>query len=1481
MRTHPTTPGWHQSLFLLGSLAILLSTSLLVGLRGGSSLGADRAVGFEPKAFAVVKARVVVSPEEVLDEGRVIIRNGLIVAVGKDVEIPSDAEVIDAAGLTVYAGFIDAATSDGIDANKLPAPPGSRPIDFGRSSLAATPPDNRKSLTPDFLAADALKLEAPQLENRRKLGFTAVHLVPSGRIASGLGALISTSGTPQRESLLASPTVAELQLFAPGSSGYPATLMGAFAHLRQAFSDANHHALQLRLYGERVAGVERPAHDAGLDALHELLQKRRTPFFFAHGVDDVRRALAFSEEHQLKPIVWGGRDAFQCVDELKQRAIGVVARLDFGDEPKIETDQNASSLDPKKKEPLRVQQDRRDRWKERVAGLAALPAAKIPFAVSSEGMKEPADVFKSLRLAIKSGLPRDAALAALTRDAAVLLGQQNRLGTLTPGKLAHVVVMTGAFDDERSRVRFVFADGIKFEYHKDALPLPPGSTAGNELNLTGLWNIEIESADGKVPAQLDLRQAQQGISGVFHSSQGDGKVTSGKIADKKLELVVAIGVGAQSLELKLAADVNPEQRDALAGTLKSAFGGATKWTATRKPALPPSETKPEAGKNPVQLTLDDGTPPANAKPGDPAAKAAIELPTELDSDRRRRGAPTHGNLFVKNGIVFVSGREFVSNTSIAIKQGKIAAIGADLKPDDGVEVLDAAGRYVTPGLIDTHSHIMFADGLGGVNEATMSIVPEVRVKDVVRSDDVASYRARAGGLTTARLLHGSANTIGGQDAVVKMKFGEPSRNQILRDNPQGVKFALGENVKFQTNRFPNTRLGVEATINRAFMEAADYRRQWIAHNAAVAKLPAEAARPMPPRRDLRLEAIAGILDHQIFIHSHCYRADEILMLLRVTSNVGVRVWSLQHVLEGFKVAPEIVAHGASCSTFSDWWAYKVEAYDATPYNLALLQEAGANVVIKSDDAELIRHMYVEAAKAVRYGGLSPEAALRTITLNSAKELGIADRVGSIDVGKDADLAIFSGHPLSALSRCEYTIIDGEVLFARATQPSAMSSAAAAASGQPVALAMPTAEVRAKKLDLAPSPSNRYALVGATVHPVDADDIADGTLIIDGDKITGVGDRLKVQVPTDTKVIDVTGLHVYPGLIDAGTTVGLIEIGKVRETHDDRESGLFQPDLRAAVAVNADSELIPVARAGGITSILIRPSGGIISGQASIIKLDGWTVPEMTMNLEAGLQITWPQGKDSEKPIEELREFFAQGRLYDQIARGQKSAAGDQKADVGGQRSGIVDPRYESLGPYLRGEKPIFVEANTRQEIAEALLFAEKEKLKIVITGGLDAWKLADELKKRDVPVILGPVMHAPVSDYDPFDAPYAAAGRLHEAGVTFCIRSNHGPNSRNAPFEAGMAAAYGLPVDVALKSVTLSAARVLRMEDRIGSLTAGKLANVIVTDGSPLQQTSQYKAIFVNGRPYAAESRHTRLYEKYRGRLQEVRGKQGQPVVGQ
>jgi imidazolonepropionase-like amidohydrolase len=711
--------------------------------------------------------------------------------------------------------------------------------------------------------------------------------------------------------------------------------------------------------------------------------------------------------------------------------------------------------------------------------------------------------------------------------------------------------------------------------------------------------------------------------------------------------------------------------------------------------------------------------------------------------------------------------------------------------------------------------------------------------------------------------------VGGQDAVVQLKHGDSASDHLFPGALSGVKFALGENVKFRTGRFPNTRLGVEATLQRAFVEALEYRRQWQEYDRAVKQAGDQADQLLPPRRDLRLQALAEILSQEKFIHSPCYRSDEILMLLRVASHHGIRVRSLQHVLEGYKVAPEIVAHGASCSTFADWWAYKVEAYDAAPQNAALLHEAGANVVIKSDDAELIRHLYLEAAKPVRYGNFPADAALSLVTLNSARELGLSDRIGSLEVGKQADLAIFNAHPLNSFARCEYTLIAGEPYFVREKQPTAMSAAAQSRTAKRAEWTVPQTDQRRLPVDLAAAATGRVALVGATVHPVDAPDLPVGTVLVEQGRIAAVS--AGEVVPEGWPVIRLDGLHLYPGLIDAGTTVGLVEIGKVVETHDTAEIGLFQPDLRAVVGVNPDSELIPVARAGGITTALIRPNGGVICGQASVIQLGGWTAPEMAVLEEAGLQINWPGARDRKDLFDQLRDWFRAARVYDQA----RSAA----AEAGGLPR-LIDPRYEALRPYVRGEKTVFIQADTRQHIHEALAFAEQEKLKLVLCSGTDAWKLASKLKERDVPVIVGAVMRKPVEDYDPFDAPYANAGRLHEAGVRFCIRSDNPSNSRNAPFEAAMAVAYGLPEEAGLRSVTLAAAEILGLGDRCGSLSVGKRADLVILDGSPLQITSQVKGVFIGGKPFAPTSRQTELYEKYRRRLHEVRAERPGVVAG-
>jgi imidazolonepropionase-like amidohydrolase len=383
---------------------------------------------------------------------------------------------------------------------------------------------------------------------------------------------------------------------------------------------------------------------------------------------------------------------------------------------------------------------------------------------------------------------------------------------------------------------------------------------------------------------------------------------------------------------------------------------------------------------------------------------------------------------------------------VLVRDGKIAAVGKDVALPAGAKRIDARGRYVLPGLIDAHSHTAGES----INECTHSVTAEVRMADVVDRNDPNIYRELAGGVTTINLLHGSCNAIGGQNVVLKLRWGAASpEDMFFRAAPPGIKFALGENPKRSNfrvpgqDRYPGTRMGVEVVIREAFEKAKAYRREWQEYERTAKAAGATAAAPLAPRKDLQLEALLEVLDGTRFVHAHCYRSDEILMLIRLADELGFKVRTFQHVLEGYKVASEIARHGAGASTFSDWWAYKMEAYDAIPYNAAIMAAKGVNVSLNSDSDELARRLYWEAAKTVKYGGVSELEALKMVTLNPAWQLGVERYVGSLEVGKDADIAIFSAHPFDPATRVETTLVDGQVRFDRSRDLAARQTAPAA------------------------------------------------------------------------------------------------------------------------------------------------------------------------------------------------------------------------------------------------------------------------------------------------------------------------------------------------------------------------------------------------------------------------------------------------------
>ena len=387
-------------------------------------------------------------------------------------------------------------------------------------------------------------------------------------------------------------------------------------------------------------------------------------------------------------------------------------------------------------------------------------------------------------------------------------------------------------------------------------------------------------------------------------------------------------------------------------------------------------------------------------------------------------------ILIQNATVMTVSHGTIEHGSVLIKDGKIAEVGQSIKAPAGAQVIDASGQFVIPGIIDCHSHI----AAESINEGSVSVSSMVTMEEVLDPDDMDIYRDLAGGVTSANILHGSANSIGGQTLVIKLRWGQPASKLPFEGAMPGIKFALGENPKRsnfsipgQPRRYPATRMGVEETIRGAFSEARDYKKAWDDYNKRVAS---GEKNLIPPRRDLKLEPLVEVLEGKRYVHSHCYREDEILMLLRVAKEFGFKVRTFQHVLEGYKVADELAAAGVGASTFSDWWAYKVEAYDAIPYNAALMTRRGVVVSINSDSAEEATHLNQEAAKSMKYGGLSHDEALKMVTLNPAMQLGIDKRVGTIDVGKDADLAIYNHDPLSAYAVVQKTLIDGRVYFDR-------------------------------------------------------------------------------------------------------------------------------------------------------------------------------------------------------------------------------------------------------------------------------------------------------------------------------------------------------------------------------------------------------------------------------------------------------------------
>lgn len=863
-----------------------------------------------------------------------------------------------------------------------------------------------------------------------------------------------------------------------------------------------------------------------------------------------------------------------------------------------------------------------------------------------------------------------------------------------------------------------------------------------------------------------------------------------------------------------------------------------------------------------------------------------------------------GTMLIQNiDSVWTAAGEILTDTDILIRDGVVREIGRNLSAPRGAEVLDASGLTAIPGFVDEHSHIAMTT----YNECTEPIIPETRVIDQLQPDDFGIFRALTGGVTTAQVLHGSCNPIGGQSAIIKPRWGLTDQRQFLvQGAPQTVKFALGENVTRKNwggggapQRYPYSRQGVEALYVQAFTAAEAYRDEWDRYRDDP------GAFRTPPRTDHRLEALVDILEGDIRVHAHSYRADEILMLIGIAERFGFQIDAFTHALEAYKVADEIREHGAGASTFSDWWHYKLEAFDAIPHNVAILHQQGVLASLNSDSEELQTFALYEIMKPVKYGGVSREDALRMYTLYPAMQLRLDDRVGSIEVGKDGDIVLLSGDPFDTSTRVEKTVMDGLLYWDRAREEeyrrypmrSAPTVASSAVAAIPWATARALADDEAWTVrsgadragagadageagEAGPSEplggtgeqTETFALVGATVHTAVGEPIENGVVVVRDGRIEAVGAAGAVTVPSDARRVDVGGQHVFPGMTDLSTELGLQEVGQVATASDQREVGKFNPHLRSMIGLQPHSVTYNVARANGITTAITHQSGGVIPGAGSLIQLKGDTPQRLSIADRAAMVINFPRpsGDAWEDPslegddLEDLVALFRRATRFVDVPTTRDVPDRPFEAQVhGGERLML-----ESLVPVVTGEMPAFFRVNRERDIRSLLLFLDEfPRVNAVIVGGADAHRVVDELAGRSIPVVLTTGLGVTGDRDEPHHSAWSNAATLHQAGVPVAFSSGSVADVRNLPYQAARHWAYGLPRDVALQGVTLTPARILGVAGELGSIEPGKRADLVVADGDILQITTNIQRVWVGGEEVdPRDNKHHELYLEFRDR---------------
>jgi imidazolonepropionase-like amidohydrolase len=925
-----------------------------------------------PAQYAFKNATIVVDAQTALENAMIYIKNGVIESVGKDLQIPAGTFVYDLKDKRIYPSLIDIYSDYGLP--ELVRAAGGR--GFGSVPQLETNKkgafDWNQAIKPEVDATNDFKVNAVKAEEMRKLGFgsAAVHS-PDG-IVRGTSAFVSFGDGRENEVLLKGKASAHYSLDKGTSTqSYPVSAMGSVALLRQTYYDAE-------WYKKGGSSQER---NLSLDAFNEM--QTLPQIYDANDKLGILRGDKIAKEFGVQYIYKGIGDEYQRIDEIKATNSSLIVPLNFPSAYEVEDPFDAAM----------VSLTEMKHWEMAPANATALAKAGINFAFTSAGLKTKADFWTNIRKAIEYGLPESKALEAITSTPAKLLKVDNMVGSLKKGMIANFIITSDNIFNKDNVIyenwiqgkRYIIND-INVADIRGIYDLTVGEKTGLKLTITGKAD---KPAGGEPQYQISIDSTKFTPK---VSRMGDLFTISIKF-DKK-----------ETNDTRLSGYYDGKD---FKGEGLLVDGKQIHWSAIYKEAAKETTKKDSVGRQSEKAKI-------------PEIGKIIFPFTAFGNEEK----PKQETLLIKNATVWTNEKEgVIQNTDVLLQNGKIAQVGKNLTAPTGAKTIDGTGKHLTNGIFDEHSHI----ALFSINEI-QTVSAEVRQEDVINSEDINIYRQLAGGVTSSQLLHGSADCIGGQSAIIKLKWGENPSNLLIKGADGFIKFALGENVKNGNNptssgRFPQTRMGVEQVYIDEFQRAKEYEKAWKDFNALGNKVGV-----VPPRKDIELDVIVDILNKKRFITCHSYVQSEINMLMKVAESFNFNINTFTHIMEGYKVADKMKAHGVYASTFSDWWAYKMEVKEAIPYNASIMAKVGVITAINSDDAEMARRLNQEAAKTILYGGMSEEEAWKMVTLNPAKMLHLDNRLGSIKVGKDADVVLWNNNPLSIYAHPEKTIIEGTVYF---------------------------------------------------------------------------------------------------------------------------------------------------------------------------------------------------------------------------------------------------------------------------------------------------------------------------------------------------------------------------------------------------------------------------------------------------------------------